>query len=453
MLSFKITKKSTSGIEKKSVPQPTKRAFNDDNDKDEEEPDFIDGLDGNIIVSKKQTKVEKRELVIPLITKNEWRIDNNRNPEKKMFLPSDIDKDNPTNTDDNTAKAEASNGTSGDGTTTDLKLLAVKELLEEASSIKSSNKKNNSVIPILFQNKVPDGYEEDDNMDVSLRPDQSSLDDYERIPIDQFGLAMLRGMGWKETEGIGLKNKKVIDMTEPKLRPKGMGLGAEAAHLNTNTTPKNSSAEEKEDLSFKIGGHAVITRGSKKGYYGQIESFDEDNNRVILRLAISGKMEAVSKFYMNVVSPTEYKKNSKVVNIDKYEEYHNNQKNNANHQPDNKISRRETEGSSNSSDEEREYTDSTKDRRDELSKSKHKRHDKDKDSDRRAKKEKRADKNYVRDDRNHDNRHDSHQRRRSNERDRSDSSYRTSSRSDDRRKDSRHSDHRDRRKHKHSSRD
>lgn len=61
-------------------------------------------------------------------------------------------------------------------------------------------------------------------------------------------------------------------MTEPKLRPKGMGLGAEAAHLNKDVAPKNSSAtnEEREDLVFKIGAHAVITKGSKKGYYGQV---------------------------------------------------------------------------------------------------------------------------------------------------------------------------------------
>jgi G-patch domain len=36
---------------------------------------------------------------------------------------------------------------------------------------------------------------------------QASSEDYEKVPIDQFGFAMLRGMGWKDGEGIG-KNKK-----------------------------------------------------------------------------------------------------------------------------------------------------------------------------------------------------------------------------------------------------
>lgn len=36
---------------------------------------------------------------------------------------------------------------------------------------------------------------------------QSTVEDYEKIPVDAFGLAMLRGMGWKPGKGIG-KNEK-----------------------------------------------------------------------------------------------------------------------------------------------------------------------------------------------------------------------------------------------------
>lgn len=32
---------------------------------------------------------------------------------------------------------------------------------------------------------------------------ESTLDDYENVPINDFGLAMLRGMGWKDGDGIG----------------------------------------------------------------------------------------------------------------------------------------------------------------------------------------------------------------------------------------------------------
>lgn len=32
---------------------------------------------------------------------------------------------------------------------------------------------------------------------------ESTLEDYEKIPISDYGLALLRGMGWKEGIGIG----------------------------------------------------------------------------------------------------------------------------------------------------------------------------------------------------------------------------------------------------------
>lgn len=32
---------------------------------------------------------------------------------------------------------------------------------------------------------------------------QSTEADYERVPVEAYGLAMLKGMGWKKEEGIG----------------------------------------------------------------------------------------------------------------------------------------------------------------------------------------------------------------------------------------------------------
>lgn len=33
--------------------------------------------------------------------------------------------------------------------------------------------------------------------------EESTLDDYESVPISDYGMAMLRGMGWKEGMAIG----------------------------------------------------------------------------------------------------------------------------------------------------------------------------------------------------------------------------------------------------------
>jgi len=32
---------------------------------------------------------------------------------------------------------------------------------------------------------------------------QATEEDYEKVPIEQFGLAMLRGMGWTDGNGVG----------------------------------------------------------------------------------------------------------------------------------------------------------------------------------------------------------------------------------------------------------
>lgn len=170
---------------------------------------------------------------------------------------------------------------------------------------------------------------------------QSTLEDYEKIPIEEFGMAMLRGMGWSKTEGIGLKNKQYanlfpftvstthcnegssflsfrhIEIVEPQLRPKGLGLGAtistQVQNGIQNSSGPASGKDKKEELLFKIGAGACIQRGADKGMYGRVEAFDEDNNRVVIKLAINGKMSTVSKFHIVLVTESDYKGKSKVL--------------------------------------------------------------------------------------------------------------------------------------------
>lgn len=59
-------------------------------------------------------------------------------------------------------------------------------------------------------------------------PDMSSVEAYEAMPIEEFGMAMLRGMGWKEGMGVG-RNRKVVEAIEYLKRPERLGLGAQSA--------------------------------------------------------------------------------------------------------------------------------------------------------------------------------------------------------------------------------
>ena len=50
------------------------------------------------------------------------------------------------------------------------------------------------------------------------------------MPVEMFGEAMLRGMGWEAGEGVG-RNKVVVVPKEYVPRPGRLGLGAEPAML------------------------------------------------------------------------------------------------------------------------------------------------------------------------------------------------------------------------------
>ncbi|XP_017890264.1 G-patch domain and KOW motifs-containing protein-like, partial [Ceratina calcarata] len=80
---------------------------------------------------------------------------------------------------------------------------AAKEIIEELKSKdESETKENDLTLPLI---------------DDSLRgKEQSTLDDYERIPVDAFGVAMLRGMGWQPGKGIG-RNEKIVSAVVPEL--------------------------------------------------------------------------------------------------------------------------------------------------------------------------------------------------------------------------------------------
>jgi len=49
--------------------------------------------------------------------------------------------------------------------------------------------------------------------------------DYDAVPIEEFGLAYLRGCGWSKKEGIGKTHAKRVKMNLPEPRPDRLGLG------------------------------------------------------------------------------------------------------------------------------------------------------------------------------------------------------------------------------------
>jgi len=65
--------------------------------------------------------------------------------------------------------------------------------------------------------------------DFRSAPDMATLDQYKAVPVEEFGAALLRGMGWKEGQGIGnQKGNKLVKENQPERRPALLGIGAKA---------------------------------------------------------------------------------------------------------------------------------------------------------------------------------------------------------------------------------
>ncbi|KAI8045542.1 splicing regulatory glutamine/lysine-rich protein 1 [Drosophila gunungcola] len=192
------------------------------------------------------------------------------------------------------------------GTAESLEQRAARELLAASESNGAEGLDGQKlVLPAVKADELPlDGAKE------------ATLDDYDNIPIQQFGLAMLRGMGWVDPPP---KKKGSVPIDDaPFLRPKGMGLGADKA-----LKPKALlvQPEKNEVLEIKKQAYVRILGGKQKDQYGQIEGFDDHAGRVIVKMAIGGAKEAFNEFLCQPVSRKEYSQYGKCINSAKYEEF------------------------------------------------------------------------------------------------------------------------------------
>ncbi|KAI8434264.1 hypothetical protein MSG28_012358 [Choristoneura fumiferana] len=196
---------------------------------------------------------------------------------------------------------EVDNGPLAENETLDQ--MAERELLNEAKKMRKVDRPELTVV--TPSQPVLDGQKE------------STLEDYDAIPVQEFGMAMLRGMGWTASKEQQLKHK------QPELRPKGLGLGADK--VVKENQKKNVTKDKDENLSIVKNAYVKITTGKYAGCYGRVVSLDEDNGRVMVDISIKKETVSLSEFMMQPVSKSEFDKQSKVINADSYEEYKKNE--------------------------------------------------------------------------------------------------------------------------------
>ena len=202
---------------------------------------------------------------------------------------------------------------------------AAKEIIEESKTWeenqdKGKNPNENLIISVQKNENEPELDEKAIfDADVEAKPEASKLEDYEKIPVEGFGMAMLRGMNFKPDEGIGGFRKAKIDCIEPVMRPKGLGLGATRAPTNSNSENKNGESDKKEKLVLKKGAYVQITSGTNKGKYAEVEGLDEQNARVIVRIGKKSDSISVSENIIQLVSKRDYEKGKNVLNQADYD--------------------------------------------------------------------------------------------------------------------------------------
>lgn len=97
--------------------------------------------------------------------------------------------------------------------------------------------------------------------DVASRPEPATLDQYNAIPVEEFGAALLRGMGWKDGQAIGRGNygssaAAADRANKPRVaerRPGFLGIGA-----------KDTSGGKGAEAEFGAWGKSAMRKASRK---------------------------------------------------------------------------------------------------------------------------------------------------------------------------------------------
>ena len=83
------------------------------------------------------------------------------------------------------------------------------------------------------------------HQDMNELPDVATLDAYARVPVSQFGAALLRGMGWKEGTAASRTRSGPVAPYLPAARPALLGIGAKEWEAPDDGGPKKKGKSDR----------------------------------------------------------------------------------------------------------------------------------------------------------------------------------------------------------------
>ena len=297
------------------IPAPKKRPHSaladhsDGEDEGQPAPELVSGFDQSGAVITDRKKEEREVLVIPALRNRDWR-EESRKKRRKNLLPAEVQASRSGTYEEVKAaqverdEVSKQSGISfvqkdQDGDTTmaegqisqhppeQVAKVPKTEDEEAMEALLGEEKKQNLIVPAL-QDDNRDGYKledpanedyanEDDRFraDVASRPDVSTLDEYAAIPVEGYGAALMRGMGWKEGDPVGKRRSQqqgvTTTNTKPRVverRPALLGIGAKEVpngigdnELGAWGKGAKGKGKRKTDLAY----NPVILKNSRTG--------------------------------------------------------------------------------------------------------------------------------------------------------------------------------------------
>lgn len=317
--SFNLSSSSTSRDPSgRSLPRRPHQLHHGDDDSDAEEEtpshEVVTGFDthtGAVIdVEGKEVSKEDERLVIPVTSGNNWRDRpgvNRPSKGKKNLLPKEVqaireaaEKGDPNATGAGGVETEGPSVAYGisyaqpsrerEEEAEDKPMVDANEDANEDAGagagqkaprtedeivlqalIRESNGETQGGSDLVIDSATRDEMDEDDSemrydetgsfrADVESRPEPATLDRYNAVPVEEFGAALLRGMGWKDGQAIGRGSygsseaaERAIRPRIPERRPGFLGIGA-----------KDASGGKGAEMELGAWGKSAMRKGARK---------------------------------------------------------------------------------------------------------------------------------------------------------------------------------------------
>ena len=127
--------------------------------------------------------------------------------------------------------------------------------------------------------------------DVLSRPDSASLDDYAAVPVEEFGAALLRGMGWKEGDVVGKRKETVNKLRVVERRPALLGIGAKELPGGGLVGLEELGAWGKSAMAIRNKGKKNKKKVSEDTLYSPVVLRNMRTGETLTEEELKGKME------------------------------------------------------------------------------------------------------------------------------------------------------------------